>query len=66
LFVDTNLIEWLLKNRTQYFIRQETGISQGSLSRLIRGESTIENLSVKNASKLTELAKKENNTASKE
>lgn len=56
MIIDTDKIEWLLENRTQYYIRQKIGISQGNLSHIVRKESSIENLTVKNAFKLTQLA----------
>lgn len=51
-------ILWLLENATQYRIAKETGISQGSMSQLKNGKSKVENLTLKTASALTELAKK--------
>ena len=51
-------ILWLLENATQYRIAKETGISQGSISQLKNGKIKIENLTLKTASALTELAKK--------
>ena len=51
-------ILWLLENATQYRIAKETGMSQGSLSQLKNGKIKIENLTLKTASALTELAKK--------
>lgn len=54
--VDTDKIEWLLKNETQYKISKDTGVAQVTLSGLISGKRKIENLTVKVASKLTEYA----------
>ena len=51
-------IIWLLENVTQYRIAKETGMSQGSLSKLKNGKIKIDNLTLKTASALTELAKK--------
>ena len=51
-------ILWLLENATQYRIAKETGMSQGSISRLKNGKIKIDNLTLKTASALTELAKK--------
>ena len=51
-------ILWLLENATQYRIAKETGISQGSISCLKKGKIKIDNLTLKTASALTELAKK--------
>lgn len=51
-------ILWLLENVTQYRIAKETGMSQGSISQLKNGKIKIENLTLKTASALTELAKK--------
>ncbi|MGT2958901.1 DNA-binding protein [Streptococcus bovimastitidis] len=54
--VDTDKIDWLLKNETQYKITKDTGVAQVTLSGLISGKRKIENLTVKVASKLTEYA----------
>lgn len=54
--VDTDKIEWLLENETQYKISKDTGVAQVTLSGLISGKRKIENLTVKVASKLTEYA----------
>ena len=54
--VDTEKIEWLLKNATQYRINKDTGVTLSILSRLVRGERKIENLTIKTGSALTEYA----------
>lgn len=54
--VDTEKIEWLLKNESQYSISKNTGISQSYLSKIINGSKKMENLTVGLASKLTEYA----------
>lgn len=36
--VDTDKIEWLLKNETQYKISKDTGVAQVTLSGLISGK----------------------------
>ena len=41
--VDTDKIEWLLSNVTQYWINKETGVNLSILGRLVRGERKIEN-----------------------
>ena len=51
-------IIWLLENVTQYRIAKETGIPIGNIHRLKKGEIKIDNLTLKTASSLTELAKK--------
>lgn len=56
MIADKKAIEWLLENRTQYFIHQHTSVDQATLSRIKNGTSSIENLRLKVASKLTELA----------
>lgn len=56
MYVDTELIEWLLENETQYKISKETGVSQSILSRLSTGERKIENLKIITGVKLTEYA----------
>ena len=54
--VDTVKIEWLLNNATQYRINKDTGVTLSILSRLVRGERKIENLTIKTGSALTEYA----------
>lgn len=51
-------IIWLLDNVTQCRIAKETGIPQGNISYLKKGKIKIDNLTLKTASALTELAKK--------
>lgn len=66
MFVDTKLIDWLLENRTQYFISKETGIAQSKLSEIKNKKIDISNVTIKIGSKLTALAIREKNTASSE
>ena len=54
--VDTDKIEWLLSNVTQYRINKDTGVNLSILGRLVRGERKIENLTIKTGSTLTEYA----------
>lgn len=56
--VDTEKIEWLLSNVTQYRINKDTGVNLSILGRLVRGERKIENLTIKTGSTLTEYAEK--------
>ena len=56
--VDTEKIEWLLNNVTQYRISKDTGVTLSILSRLVKGERKIENLIIKTGSALTEYAEK--------
>nr|DAW40075.1 MAG TPA: hypothetical protein [Caudoviricetes sp.]DAY13735.1 MAG TPA: hypothetical protein [Caudoviricetes sp.] len=56
--VDTDKIEWLLNNVTQYRINKDTGVNVSILGRLVRGERKIENLTIKTGSALTEYAEK--------
>ena len=56
--VDTDKIEWLLSNVTQYRINKDTGVNLSILGRLVRGERKIENLTIKTGSALTEYAEK--------
>ena len=56
--VDTEEIEWLLNNVTQYRISKDTGVTLSILSRLVKGERKIENLTIKTGSALTEYAEK--------
>lgn len=55
---DSEKIEWLFDNVTQYQISKDTGISQASISRFISGERKLENSTLKVASILTEYADK--------
>ena len=59
MYVDTEKIQWLLENRTQYMIAKETGVTQSKLSELKNGKRKIENLTILVGAKLTELAIKE-------
>ena len=45
--VDTDKIEWLLSNVTQYRINKDTGVNLSILGRLVRGERKIDNLTIK-------------------
>lgn len=54
--VDTDKIEWLLSNVTQYRINKDTGVNLSILGRLVRGERKIENLTIRTGSTLTEYA----------
>jgi hypothetical protein len=54
--VDTDKIEWLVSNVTQYRINKDTGVNLSILGRLVRGERKIENLTIKTGSLLTEYA----------
>lgn len=56
--VDTDKIEWLLNNATQYRINKDTGVTLSILSRLVNGERKIENLTIRTGSALTEYAEK--------
>ena len=51
-------IIWLLENATQCYIAKETGIPRGNIYYLKKGKIKIDNLTLKTASALTELAKK--------
>lgn len=49
-------IEWVLTAQTQYRIAKETGVAQSSISEIINGKRRISNLTLEQASKLTEYA----------
>ncbi len=53
---DKEKIEWLLENATQYEIWKATGVAQSNVAGMKKGKRKIENLTFKNASKLTDLA----------
>ena len=62
--VDTEKIEWLLKNDTQYNISKNTGVAQATISNIINGKRELKNLTIEVGSKLTEYAdqlQKQNN-----
>lgn len=56
--VDTDKIQWLLDNFSQVEIAAETGVSQPTLSKIIRGDRKIENLRIGTGHLLTKCAKK--------
>lgn len=56
--VDTNEIEWLLKNASGYKISKMSEIPQSTISALVTKKRKIENLTIETGHKLTELAKK--------
>lgn len=56
--VDTNQIEWLLKNASGYQISKTSGVAQPTISALLSGKRKIENLTIETGHKLTELANK--------
>lgn len=62
--VDTEKIEWLLKNATQYNISKNTGVAQATISNIVNGKRELKNLTIEVGSKLTEYAEqlqKQNN-----
>ncbi|HHK2072447.1 TPA: hypothetical protein ACQLDR_002152 [Enterococcus faecalis] len=59
MIVDTDKIEWLLENRSQYFINKETGVAQSRLSKLKNNFSEIEKSSIEIGVRLTTLALQE-------
>lgn len=59
MLADSAKIEWLLENRTQYFIAKNSKIPQSTLSNLKTGKKKLSNISFENAYKLTELAQAE-------
>lgn len=54
--VDTNQIEWLLKNATGYQIAKISGVAQPTISDLINKKRSVENLTIATGYKLTEAA----------
>ena len=54
--VDTDKIEWLLNNATQYNISKNTGVAQATISNIINGKRELKNLTIEVGSKLTEYA----------
>ena len=56
--VDTNQIDWLLKNASGYQIAKSSGIPQPTISALVNGKRKVENLTIETGHKLTELANK--------
>ncbi|MEQ3445225.1 hypothetical protein [Enterococcus cecorum] len=62
--INVNKIEKLLadENVSAYGIEKVTGVSRDTISKIRRGQSDLENLSIKNALKLMEYVKMEENT----
>ena len=56
--VDTEKIEWLLKNATQYNIAKNTGVAQATISNIVNGKRELKNLTIEVGAKLTDYAKK--------
>lgn len=54
--VDTEKIEWLLENATQYNISKNTGVAQATISNIINGKRVLKNLTIEVGSKLTKYA----------
>ena len=54
--VDTEKIEWLLKNATQYNISKNTGVAQATISNIVNGKRALKNLTIEVGSKLTKYA----------
>ncbi|MBD9774279.1 hypothetical protein IHP37_11275 [Enterococcus faecalis] len=59
MIVDTDKIEWLLGNRSQYFINKKTGVAQSRLSKLKNNFSEIGKSSIELGVRLTTLALQE-------
>ncbi|EMF0517607.1 hypothetical protein F6X86_13920 [Enterococcus durans] len=60
MYADSNKIKWLLFESGQSItqIHNETGIPMSTISDLVKQKSSIEQMRLNNASKLTELAEK--------
>lgn len=56
--VDTEKIEWLLKNATQYNISKNTEVAQATISNIINGKRALKNLTIEVGAKLTGYAEK--------
>ncbi|MDR1567621.1 MAG: XRE family transcriptional regulator [Streptococcaceae bacterium] len=56
MIADTQKIEWLLENRTQYFIAKNTSVPQSTVSDLKTGKKKLNNIILGTAVKLTNLA----------
>lgn len=59
--VDTEKIEWLLNNATQYNISKNTGVAQATISNIVNGKRELKNLTIEVGAKLTDYAKKYEN-----
>ena len=62
--VDTDKIEWLLKNDTQYNIAKNTGVAQSAISNIINGKRALKNLTIEVGAKLTSYAIKKQRSVS--
>ena len=54
--VNTEKIEWLLKNATQYDIAINTGVAQSTISNIVNGKRELKNLTIEVGAKLTSYA----------
>nr|DAO61083.1 MAG TPA: DNA-binding protein [Caudoviricetes sp.] len=54
--VDTDKIEWLLKNATQYEISINTRVAQSTISNIVNGKRQLKNLTIEIGDKLTAYA----------
>ncbi|WEV60070.1 XRE family transcriptional regulator [Streptococcaceae bacterium ESL0729] len=55
---DLDLIEWVLETQTGYKIFKGTGIAQSTISDWKKGKTLLEKMTLANAVKLTNYAKK--------
>lgn len=62
--VDTDKIEWLLKNATQYEIAINTGVAQSTISNIVNGKRELKNLTIEVGAKLTSYSIKKQRSVS--
>lgn len=62
--VDTDKIEWLLKNATQYEISINTGVAQSTISNIVNGKRELKNLTIEVGAKLTSYSIKKQRSVS--
>ena len=56
MYADSEKINWLLENQSQYRIAKKTGVAQQNLSKLVNNKISLEGITFETASKLTEYA----------
>ena len=62
--VDTEKIEWLLNNATQYEIAINTGVAQSTISNIVNGKRELKNVTIEVGDKLTSYAIKKQRSVS--
>lgn len=59
MYADLDKIKWVLENRTAYTISKEIGVSNQALFKFINNISSLDNMKLSTAIKLTQYAEQE-------